>query len=168
MTRMITDFLHWFATRLAPYLDALKSADLRASLAYCGKDVRIRMPTVIESPENVQLMDGVTIGSFVHFWGDGTIVIGENTMIGSHVAITSATHDVNIEPMNTSVVAKPVRIGRGVWIGTHAVILPGVTVGDHSVVAAGAVVREDVAPYAIVAGIPAVLIRSRKIVALKS
>jgi phosphonate metabolism protein (transferase hexapeptide repeat family) len=48
-----------------------------------------------------------------------------------------------------------VRVGNDVWCGHGATILPGVTVGDGVVVAAGAVVTKDVAPYTIVAGVPA-------------
>jgi acetyltransferase-like isoleucine patch superfamily enzyme len=54
-----------------------------------------------------------------------------------------------------------VRIGRGSWIGAHAVILDGVRVGDGAVVAAGAVVADDVPPLTIVAGVPARVIRER-------
>jgi len=49
----------------------------------------------------------------------------------------------------------PVRIGKGVFIGTGAIILPGVTIGEGSVVGAGAVVNKDVPPDTFVAGIPA-------------
>ena len=52
-------------------------------------------------------------------------------------------------------------IGNDVWIGCGAIILSGVTVGDGAVIGAGAVVTKDVAPYAIVAGVPAKKIRNR-------
>ncbi len=52
-------------------------------------------------------------------------------------------------------------IGNDVWIGHSAVVLPGVRVGDGAVIGAGAVVTRDVGPYAIVAGIPARILRSR-------
>jgi phosphonate metabolism protein (transferase hexapeptide repeat family) len=52
-------------------------------------------------------------------------------------------------------------IGHDVWIGHGATILPGVTVGNGAVIGAGAVVSKDVAPYAIVGGVPAKLIRER-------
>lgn len=52
-------------------------------------------------------------------------------------------------------------IGHDTWIGHGATILPGVTVGDGAVIGSGAVVTRDVAPYAIVGGVPARLIRER-------
>lgn len=57
--------------------------------------------------------------------------------------------------------AHRVEIGHDVWIGHGAIILPGRRVGTGSVVAAGAIVTRDVAPYTIVAGNPARVIRRR-------
>jgi acetyltransferase-like isoleucine patch superfamily enzyme len=53
------------------------------------------------------------------------------------------------------------RIGNDVWIGFRAMVLSGVTIGDGAVIGAGAVVSKDVAPYAIVAGNPAKVVRYR-------
>jgi acetyltransferase-like isoleucine patch superfamily enzyme len=55
----------------------------------------------------------------------------------------------------------PLHVGRGSWIGAHAVILDGVRVGEGAVVAAGAVVADEVPPFTIVAGVPARVIRER-------
>jgi len=54
-----------------------------------------------------------------------------------------------------------VRVGNDVWCGHNATILPGVTIGDGAVIAAGAVVTRDVAPYMVVAGVPARTIKRR-------
>ena len=56
--------------------------------------------------------------------------------------------------------ARPIRIGRNVWIGFDACVLPGVTIGEGSIVGARSVVMEDVPPYTVVAGNPARIIRS--------
>lgn len=57
--------------------------------------------------------------------------------------------------------ARRVRVGHDTWIGHGVTVLPGVTVGDGAVVGAGAVVTKDVAPYTIVAGVPARPVRER-------
>jgi acetyltransferase-like isoleucine patch superfamily enzyme len=53
----------------------------------------------------------------------------------------------------------PIHIQRNVWIGFDACVLPGITIGEGSIVGARSVVTEDVAPYTIVGGNPASLIR---------
>lgn len=60
----------------------------------------------------------------------------------------------SVSPM-ASVKAAPIKIGKNVWIGTRAIILPGVTIGDHAVVGAGALVSRDVPPCTVVGGVPA-------------
>jgi hypothetical protein len=57
--------------------------------------------------------------------------------------------------------AHKVAIGHDVWIGHGAVVLPGVTIGTGAAIGAGAVVSKDVPPFAIVAGVPAKVIRFR-------
>lgn len=54
-----------------------------------------------------------------------------------------------------------VTIGHDVWIGMRAIVLDGITVGNGAVIAANSVVTKDVPPYAIVAGIPARIIKYR-------
>lgn len=54
----------------------------------------------------------------------------------------------------------PVKIGRNCFIGAHSIVLPGVSIGSSSIVAAGAVVTKDVPPNSLVAGNPAVIVKS--------
>jgi acetyltransferase-like isoleucine patch superfamily enzyme len=54
---------------------------------------------------------------------------------------------------------RPVRIGRAAWIGFDSCVLPGVTIGEGAIVGARSVVTDDVAPYTVVAGNPARVVR---------
>jgi acetyltransferase-like isoleucine patch superfamily enzyme len=55
--------------------------------------------------------------------------------------------------------AKPIHIGKKVWLGANVTILQGVTIGENAIVAAGAVVTKDVPANAIVGGVPAKVIK---------
>jgi len=86
--------------------------------------------------------------------------IGDQTMLGPNVQIYTATHPMNAnERCSGREFAKPIRIGRQVWIGGGAIICPGVTIGDGVVIGAGAVVTKDVPDNVFVAGNPARVIK---------
>ena len=91
---------------------------------------------------------------------DGDIFIGDDTMIGPNVSVITALHPVSPRLRAAKIqYNKPVRIGRNVWLGAGAIILPGVTVGDNSIVGAGSVVTRDVEENTIVVGNPAHVLR---------
>lgn len=52
-------------------------------------------------------------------------------------------------------------IGSDVWIGSHALLMPGIRIGDGAIIAAGSVVTKDVFPFSIVGGVPAKVIKKR-------
>lgn len=125
-----------------------------------GENCSISMPVVIRGPEKIRFGHRVTVSPYVHFWGQGGIEIGDDTMIASHVAITSLSHDQNSKSnYNKTITQSPIVVGKNVWIGSHSIILPGVSIGNNSIIAAGAVVTKDVPADSVFAGIPARLIR---------
>jgi len=85
--------------------------------------------------------------------------IGDNVSISEGVAVFSLAHDVDAPDFADK--GSPVVVSDHVFVGAYARILPGVTLGAGAVVAAGAVVTRDVAPWTIVAGIPARYVRDR-------
>lgn len=105
---------------------------------------RVRMnQTTVSAVHNVtiesgvELARGVYISDHSHGFGDGSIPI----------------RDQPLEKI------APVLIGRGSWLGQNVVVLPGVTIGAGSVVGANSVVRTDIPPRSVAAGVPAKVIR---------
>jgi acetyltransferase-like isoleucine patch superfamily enzyme len=133
---------------------------LLSRCAACGRNVSVQWPVVVNGADHLRIGDDVSINAFVHIWAQGGVSIGGSTLIASHVAITSLSHDPKAKTFSGSLVSKPVMIGSNVWIGSHAVVLPGVSIGDGAIVGAGAVVTRDVAPGDVVAGVPAAPIRT--------
>ncbi|MDO4908465.1 MAG: sugar O-acetyltransferase [Corynebacterium sp.] len=107
---------------------------------------------------NIHLGKNVFINSGCKFQDTGGIYIGDGCAIGHNVAIATLNHDFDPAQRGTLHPAT-VRLGRNVWVGSNATILPGVTVGDGAIIAAGAVVTKDVPPMAIVGGVPAKVIK---------
>lgn len=92
------------------------------------------------------------------------VTIGDCSMIGGGVLICGVNHGSNDStiPMRFQAIeAQPITIGRDVWIGMGAIILPGVTIGDGAIIAAGAVVTTAVPRRQIFSGVPAKFSRTR-------
>jgi acetyltransferase-like isoleucine patch superfamily enzyme len=101
-----------------------------------------------------------TLGQRCYIDARGGIRVDTDVSVGREAAVLTATH-IPDDPQFGTVLA-PVHLERHCWIGVRALVLPGVRVGEGAVVGAGAVVTSDVAPYTIVAGVPATVIRERR------
>jgi acetyltransferase-like isoleucine patch superfamily enzyme len=158
---------------------------LRAICKSFGDGVKVGVGVLVLHPHTFEIGDAVFIGNQTFLQGrhDGHCVIGAHTWIGPQsyfdcrdmelgeyvgwgpgAKVLGSEHTglpADVPIIQTDLVIKPVRVGDGADIGVNAVLLPGVTVGPGAIVGAGAVVTKDVAPYAIVAGVPAKFLRSR-------
>ncbi len=169
-----------------PFESQLRRVIFRAMCRTAGNALQVGPDVVVKHPETMDLGDAVFIGAQTMIQGryDGTCRIGNHVWIGPHAyfdarnlvledyvgwgpgaKVLGSSHTgepVDIPIIATELSIKPVVIGYGADIGTNATILPGVHVGAHSIVGAGAVVTIDVPEYAVVAGVPARVIRHRK------
>lgn len=146
--------------RSDPMEDAPPSAILQSLLGALGSDVFIETPFRCAYGVNTYLSDGVYINTGCVILDCARVEIGPKTLLGPAVQIYTAIHPLDPDERAAFVeTARPVILGRNVWIGGAAVLLPGVTVGDNAVVGAGSVVTRDVPADCVVAGNPAKLIR---------
>ena len=91
---------------------------------------------------------------------DTTITIGDNCMFGPNVVIATAGHPIlpQLRAQGYQYNA-PVTIGRNVWVGAGALILPGVCIGDDTVIGAGSVVTHDIPSGVVAVGNPCRVLR---------
>lgn len=126
-----------------------------------GKNITVGFGAFI-NPLKLEVGDNTWIG--VNCFLCGNAKIGKNVMIGPNVVIPGAEHkyqDLIVPMINQGLVIKGTIIDDNVWIGGNSVILDGVKIGKNSIIAAGSVVTKNVDENCIVAGIPAIKIKSR-------
>jgi acetyltransferase-like isoleucine patch superfamily enzyme len=157
----------------------------RAVARTVGSALNINPGVGMRHPETFVIGDSVFIGAQCFLQGrfDGRLRIGNHVWIGPQsyfdardltledyvgwgpgAKVLGSTHTgqpMNLPIIQTDLEIRPVLVQKWADIGTNATLLPGVTVGEGSIVGAGAVVARDVPPYAVVAGVPAKVIRMR-------
>lgn len=168
-------------------LDALMRKTIwKASARSCGSGLQVGSQAGFKHIETFDIGSNVFIGAGAYIQGrfDGTCIIGDqvwigpqayfdarNLILGDYVGwgpgakVLGSQHTgfpVTDPVIMTDLEVKPVRIGAGADIGTNAIILPGVTIGEGAIIGAGAVVTTDIPAYAVAAGVPARVLRSRK------
>jgi acetyltransferase-like isoleucine patch superfamily enzyme len=163
----------------------MRRAIWRAMARQVGHGLSVGSGVGFKHMETFEVGSGVFIGAQTYIQGriNGRCVIGDHVWIGPQcyfdardliveeyvgwgpgAKVLGSTHvgaPVEIPIIQTDLEIKQVKVEAWADIGVNAVILPGVTVGKGSIVGAGAVVTEDVPPFAIVAGVPARLLRWR-------
>ena len=145
----------------ALFFPYLRRVLVKAFVNKCGEKICVK--------RNADISMFIEIGDFSEL-GTGCVIqtntyIGNYVIMGPDVKIYTKNHGFDRIDMPIAlqpIVAKKVVIKDDVWIGANVIILPGVEIGNHVLIAAGAVVTRNVPDYAIVAGVPAKIIKYRK------
>ena len=135
-----------------------RHALLSEHLGHVGADAVIRPPFFCDCGYNITLGDGVFLNFNCVILDIVAVCIGARTQIGPAVQIYAADHPRDAATRRSGLeFGRPVTIGRDVWIGGGAVILPGVSIGDGAVIGAGSVVTRDVPAGTTAVGNPALV-----------
>lgn len=150
---------------------ALVQGTARSGLTF-GADVSIGHGTMIrpsslyggEAGSGLKMGNRSSIGAMGFVGCSGSIVIGNDVMIGPGAFLFSENHV--FDALDETIKSQGVRrgfltIGDDCWIGGGARLMSGVCVGQGAVVAAGSVVTHDVSPFSVVGGVPARLLKLR-------
>jgi acetyltransferase-like isoleucine patch superfamily enzyme len=155
--------LAWAAMRLMPEFSfpRVRAQLLRALGCRVDRRVAVLGRVHLVGPKgcarHLQIGSGSIIGPDATFALDAPITLGQNVSISPQVTLYTSTHPLggSARRMKPEVLARPIVIEDGVWVGLGAMVLPGVRLGRGCVLAAGSVVNQDVAQNAVVAGNPA-------------
>jgi acetyltransferase-like isoleucine patch superfamily enzyme len=147
------------------HIGAGANLDPAVSLLASSADRVIRIGDRVTIYRGVEILGPVTIGDATFINRDvyirPNVTIGANVSIGPFSRLITDSHQIGPASRRAGALSwDPITIGAGAWIGAGVTVLPGVTVGEGAVLAAGAVVTADVAPHALVGGVPARFIKS--------
>lgn len=120
-------------------------------------------------PPELKFGSNVQLNDYVHICALEKIIIGNDTLVASHVFISDNSHgsykgdendsDPRISPIEREYVTKPVIIGDKVWIGEGVMVMPGVHIGNGVIIGAHSIVRHDIPENTIAVGNPAKIIK---------
>jgi acetyltransferase-like isoleucine patch superfamily enzyme len=130
-----------------------------------GSGVFLGRNTILSCKDgDIEIGDGANVGFNCEVFSASRVTLGRKALLAAYCYLIGGDHDFSdlsrpvLEQGRSS---RGVSVGDGVWMGAGAKILDGVTVGADAIIGAGAVVRNDVPPRAIAAGVPARILGTR-------
>jgi acetyltransferase-like isoleucine patch superfamily enzyme len=139
---------------------------LRGSVEIGANTVVGRYTYVGSGPDgHVSIGRGVFINDFSKLGAMKSLTIEDHCIFAAFIQVTDAEHgmDTDEHVQHAPIRAEPVKIGEGVWLGSHVVVLKGTSIGPRSVVGAHSLVTADIAGESVAFGIPARAHRTRSV-----
>lgn len=142
-----------------PLFRYYRSFVLRLWGAKVGERCAIAAGVRIWAPWNLRIGNYVAVANGAELYDVAPISLDDHITISQDAYICTASHDISsrLKPL----IMRPINIGSYAWVCARSIVLPGGTIGEGAVVGAGAVVAKDVAPWTVVAGNPAKVVKRR-------
>ncbi|GGK77510.1 glycosyltransferase [Amphritea balenae] len=151
-------------TKLTKWVRPLRRNIASYMFDKAGDNINIERNAYFGSGKKVRIGDNSGIGVNCKLFG--TVVLGNNIMMGQNVQFITTGHefsDINVPMIKQGLTKeKSIVVSDDVWIGSNSIILPGVNVGKGVVIGAGSIVTKDIPDYVVVAGNPASIVKNRK------
>ena len=145
---------------VAPFLDAAVERIVTKHL----RETALQTHQFWGDESRLHISPTAQVNNAVFNLASGNITIEDHVIFGTFVNLLTGTHNYNKFDRERAVDfpenGRDIIIKRGAWIASNAIILGPCTIGEHAVVSAGSLVRKDVAPYTVVAGAPAIVIKT--------
>lgn len=155
----------WYFTNVLVMQNALipgtkiRVALLRVFSATIGKGVVIKPAVNIKYPWKLSIGHHVWIGENVWIDNLAFVSIKNNVCISQGAHLLTGNH--NYKSNSFDLIIKEIVLEDGVWIGAQSIVCPGITCKSHSVLSVGSVATQNLEPYFIYRGNPAIKIRER-------
>ena len=157
----------WFAQLLTNWLPEnrisirLRGAMVRPFLGKCGRNLQLARDVTFLNSTGINIGDNVYIATGCWIDGMGGLKIGDEVKISPYVVIATTSHCFKDNSVfNGGSRRRPVTIGKGTWIASHAVI-SGAKIGMGAIVGANSVVSRDIPNNVFAGGVPARVIGPR-------
>jgi acetyltransferase-like isoleucine patch superfamily enzyme len=147
-------------------IDARVSSDHRHEVRLGDNAFVGSYSMILAKGGSIVLGSGCNVSSHTRIASEGPITIGDSVLIASYCYIGPGNH--RFDDLDTPIMEQGMEEGKGItigsncWIGARSTILDGVTIGDNAIVGAHSLVKDPVPANAIVAGVPARIIRMRE------
>ena len=136
----------------------------RPTGARSTEDPALFKPLIYGDPARLHIAPTAVVNNALFNLSSGEITIGEYAFFGHNVSVLTGTHDWTKFGAERQVAVptsgRDVAIEEGAWVSSNAIIVAPCRIGAHAVVGVGSLVLKDVAPYTIVAGNPARVLRT--------